>query len=103
MIKLFLICFLFSGFLIGQEQDYHKYGIDTTKSLAPKGLQIGEKAPEFSGIDQDGNIINLSSILTKKPVVLIFYRGQWCPVCMRYLKSFQDSLKLIENKGVAVI
>jgi len=60
-------------------------------------------APQFSGLDQNGNVIDLSKIIVEKPVVLIFYRGQWCPVCMPYLNSFQDSLAQIEANGATVI
>jgi peroxiredoxin len=35
--------------------------------------------------------------------VLIFYRGQWCPICNRHLSQIQDSLKFIAEKGATVI
>ena len=35
--------------------------------------------------------------------MLFFYRGYWCPVCNDYLKDYQDSLKMISEKGVAVV
>lgn len=84
-------------------QDYSDYGIDTSKSAPPKGLEVGSIAPDFSGSDQDGNQLNLKELLKKGPVVLIFYRGQWCPVCNAYLKTFQDSLGMITKAGAQVI
>ena len=35
--------------------------------------------------------------------MIIFYRGEWCPVCNRYLSNFQDSLKYITEKGTMVL
>lgn len=68
-----------------------------------KGLQVGETVKEFSAMDQQGNIFNLSDALKKGPVVLIFYRGQWCPICNKHLSTLQDSLHLIYEKGASVV
>jgi peroxiredoxin len=34
---------------------------------------------------------------------VIFYRGQWCPICSRHLSILQDSLTYLEDKGVKVV
>lgn len=69
----------------------------------PGGLGINEKAPGFSALDQFGNRILLQDQLKQGPVVLVFYRGQWCPYCNRQLKGLEDSLTLITSKGARVI
>src|SRR5690606_24879774 len=43
-------------------------------------LKTGDKAPNFSGIDQNGNTVNLSDFKGKK-VVLIFYQKASTPGC----------------------
>jgi len=68
-----------------------------------EGLAVGEAAPVFRALDADSNTFSLEAALEKKPVVLIFYRGFWCPVCNKHLSKIQDSLKLIEEKGAEVI
>lgn len=68
-----------------------------------KGLSVGAKAPLFKAIDKDGKGYDLASVLRKGPVVLIFYRGQWCPYCNRHLRALQDSLDLIYAKGATVV
>jgi peroxiredoxin len=70
---------------------------------APEGLFINSKAPDFKAKDQNGKEVRLKDILKKGKVVLIFYRGQWCPYCNRYLKKLEDSLQLIKDKGATVI
>ncbi|NOZ47844.1 MAG: AhpC/TSA family protein [Chlorobi bacterium] len=67
------------------------------------GLNIGAKAPIFNAMDADSNIFSLQKALKSSPVVLIFYRGFWCPYCNRHLKQIQDSLQLIVEKGAKVI
>lgn len=70
---------------------------------SPQGLQVNEKAPVFSAKDQSGKKISLQDQLKKGPVVLVFYRGQWCPYCNKQLKRLEDSLAFINNKGAILI
>lgn len=70
---------------------------------SPKGLLINEKAPVFSAKVQYGKKISLQEQLEKEPVVLVFYRGQWCPYCNRQLKKLEDSLSFISDKGANLI
>ena len=76
----------------------------TTRSAdEAKGLATGQKAPLFSAIDAENELFNLSQALESGPVVLIFYRGHWCPVCNKHLSSIQDSLNQILDKGATVV
>lgn len=69
----------------------------------PSGLKVGDKAPDISTVDYVGNKINLKKLLKKGPVVLMFYRGAWCPYCNKQLKQLQDSLQLINELSGTVI
>jgi peroxiredoxin len=69
----------------------------------PKGLAAGSIAPDFYATDQYGKKTELGTILKKGPVVLLFYRGQWCPYCNRQLSQLQDSLLQITEQGATVI
>jgi peroxiredoxin len=70
---------------------------------APEGLFISSKAPDFKAKDQDGKEIRLKDLLKQGKVVLVFYRGEWCPYCNKWLSRLQDSLQLIKDKGATVI
>jgi len=69
----------------------------------PTGLAANETAPAFSGVDQNGKKIVLKDLLKKGSVVLVFYRGEWCPYCNKQLMQLQDSLALIIKKGASLI
>lgn len=75
----------------------------STAIIAQEGLNVNDMAPAFSGTDQNGKKIDLKEALEKGPVVLVFYRGQWCPYCNRQLKKLEDSMSLIADKGATVI
>jgi peroxiredoxin len=64
---------------------------------------VNDKAPDFKAKDQSGKPVNLEEQLKKGPVVLVFYRGQWCPYCNKQLKKLEDSLSFITSKGATLI
>jgi peroxiredoxin len=69
----------------------------------PEGLFINSKAFDFKGKDQNGFEVNLKDMRKKGPVVVVFYRGSWCPYCNKELKRLQDSLSFITDKGAQVV
>jgi peroxiredoxin len=69
----------------------------------PGGLRVNDKAPDFTAEDQNGKTISLNDELKNGKVVLIFYRGQWCPYCNKELKSIEDSLSLITSRGAVLL
>ncbi len=84
-------------------EDLTKFGIADNPDNRLGGLKVGDTAPGFSGKDQDGNDIILSEKLKDGPVVLLFYRGYWCPVCSKYLSAFQEDMGILTEKGASVI
>lgn len=76
----------------------------TTKSVEEaKGLAVGEMAPSFSALDANNETISLKEALQDGPVVVVFYRGFWCPICNSHLATLQDSLQMIESTGARVM
>ncbi|HEX9511421.1 MAG TPA: peroxiredoxin-like family protein [Puia sp.] len=69
----------------------------------PKGLEVNSMAPDFKAADQHGKSISLKTQLKKGPVVLVFYRGQWCPYCNKELKALEDSMTQLTAKGASII
>ena len=66
-------------------------------------LAVGADAPAFEAKDQNGKEVNLKKLRKKGSVVLIFYRGQWCPYCNKQLSALEDSLSFITAKNATVI
>ena len=104
MKRYILILLLFPSILFAQEglKALEKKGIDT-KEYIPKGIKVGEKAPEIRLTSVAGKIVISSEILKEKELVVIFYRGKWCPVCEKYLSNLNDSLSYILDKNAEVL
>jgi thioredoxin-dependent peroxiredoxin len=65
-------------------------------------LKEGDKAPAFSGKDQDGNTVSLSGLKGKK-VVLYFYPEDDTPTCTIQACNLRDNYSLLKNEGFEVI
>ncbi len=65
-------------------------------------LKIGDKAPNFEGIDQDGNTINSQTYAGKK-VVLFFYPKASTPGCTAEACNLQDNIQRFEKEGYKVV
>lgn len=65
-------------------------------------MKIGQKAPEFKVLSDEGKRISLSDFKGKK-VVLYFYPRDNTPGCTRESCAFRDGLGKIKRKGAVVL
>lgn len=80
-----------------------KAGDSLAISMPSPGIKVGEKAPEFKLSNALGKKVTLSNELKKGPVVLVFYRGAWCPFCNMHLHALQQSLPQFKKYGAQLI
>ena len=73
------------------------------KASNVKGLANGDIAPDFTLPNALQNNITLSDCLKTGPVVLKFYRGEWCPICNLDLRAVQQHLPQIEKLGAMLL
>jgi peroxiredoxin len=64
---------------------------------------VGDRAPAFRLPDARGGEVVLGDLLADGPVVLVFYRGAWCPYCNLQLAAFQSALADISAAGAALV
>ena len=65
-------------------------------------LHIGDKAPDFTSVDQNGEPISLGSFIGKK-VVLYFYPKDDTPGCTAQACNLRDNYASLSGKGFQVI
>ena len=65
-------------------------------------LNIGDKAPNFTLPDKDGNLVSLSDFFGKR-IVLYFYPKDNTPGCTRQACAFAGAYRGFQEKGVEVI
>ena len=65
-------------------------------------LKIGDKAPDFKGVDQDGNELSLSMFKGRK-LVLYFYPKDNTPGCTAEACNLRDNYQEFLAKNYAII
>ena len=65
-------------------------------------LKTGEKAPDFKGKDQNGNVITLSSFKGKK-LIMYFYPKDNTPACTVQACNLRDNYVALKKKGYAIV
>jgi peroxiredoxin Q/BCP len=65
-------------------------------------LKVGDKAPDFSGKDENGNSISLSDYKGKR-VVLFFYPKDMTPGCTAEACNLGENYSELQSKGFDVV
>jgi peroxiredoxin len=68
-----------------------------------RSLHIGMAAPNFILPDIKNLPVSLASLRTEGPVVVLFYRGGWCPFCNVQLRAFQLAKSRIRAYGAQIV
>ena len=64
---------------------------------------MGDQAPSFTLTNQTGDEVSLASLLESGPVVLMWYRGGWCPYCNLTLRAYQERLDEFSALGATLV
>jgi peroxiredoxin len=71
------------------------------KNLAAQILPVGATIPAFELQDQDGHLVSYTHLLTHR-LVLLFFRGRWCPFCVAQLEAMNQMLPALTAAGAAL-
>jgi peroxiredoxin len=66
-------------------------------------IQVGATLPEFTLTDALGKAVSIKTLLVNGPILINFYRGEWCPFCNIQLSSLQKHLAEFEAKGITLV
>lgn len=91
------------GLLSISEADQQQLQGSHYSDLDSEALTVNNSAPDFTANDSDGKPVQLSSVSAEQPVLLLFYRGEWCPFCMDQLDSIKAVLPELKQYGVQLI
>lgn len=72
-------------------------------SGAVPGVDLGDQAPNFTLPSATGEKVRLAERLAAGPVVVVFYRGAWCPHCNMHLRGLQEILDDLSSRGASLV
>lgn len=82
--------------------DEDAIGLDNSLENILK-LSVNQKAQDFTLNNALNESINLYSRLKHNKLVLVFYRGSWCPYCNLALNQYQSVLREIKKHGAELM
>ena len=77
--------------------------IPTGSQHAVHVLSVGDKAPDFEGIDQFGKKWTLDELVKDRSIVLYFYPKDFTPVCTKEACLFRDAHEELAKGGISVV
>lgn len=66
---------------------------------ASRALKVGAPMPSFLLANAEGHLVFSDDLLARGPLVVNFFRGDWCPYCKRTLEALEAALPSIEAAG----
>jgi peroxiredoxin len=70
--------------------------------MSSSALEL-QLAPPFELNESRGGVVRLADLLARGPVVIVFYRGHWCPYCRRYLGKLQANQPRFLERRVSLV
>ncbi len=64
------------------------------------GLSAGDNVPAFTTNTHEGESISMEALQRQGPLMVIFYRGGWCPYCNLQIRQLSQAYPQFEQRGV---
>lgn len=71
--------------------------------LAENALSAGAKAPAFELNDHNRKVVPSAQLLARRPLVVCFIRGRWCPFCVGQMEAMNLVAPLLEQAGASMV
>ncbi|MFP5490665.1 MAG: peroxiredoxin-like family protein [Bacteriovoracia bacterium] len=99
---LLLLCISFTAHSMTPEERKKLFADATQKlketKIAERAPRVGESVPDIKLGEK-----KVSEWLKTGPLIVTFYRGSWCPYCMKQLKEIQADLKSVKGAQIVAI
>lgn len=71
--------------------------------LTKSSLQPGQTITDFELPDATGKIVSSARLRRSGPLLILFYRGTWCPFCNLTVQAYQGRLQAFQERGVTLV
>ncbi len=73
------------------------------KKKAESKVKVGDTAPKFESVDENGKTFKSSDVVGKKILVLYFYPADFTGGCTKQACGFRDDIEKLNSQGVMVV
>ena len=74
-----------------------------TTGIEQQALNVGDRVPPLALPDALGRAVDLHQLWQNGPLVVVFYRGGWCPYCNLELRAWQNELDSLAQLGGTLV
>ncbi len=75
-----------------------------SENIAQRTLPVGVPAPSFELQDHNGKLVSSARLfIDHTKIVIIFFRGRWCPFCVGQLEAMNLIAPEIQKAGAALV
>ena len=67
--------------------------------VAEAAIQPGDRAPDFLLPSAEGRLVASAELLARGPLIVTFFRGDWCPYCAATLDALEALLPELARAG----
>lgn len=78
------------------------YWYSVLEKRSDSNIGLGSSLPDVHLENTDNIVISLRSFIGS-PTIFMFYRGNWCPLCMAQIKEIADQYKELKDLGVNIV
>jgi peroxiredoxin len=71
--------------------------------IAAHVLAPGAPMPDFLLPNAEGRLLSSGELLESGPLVVVFFRGDWCPFCMMMLSALEEVLPELHAAGATLV
>lgn len=76
---------------------------DTYTGVETFNLNIGDNIASIALKDDNGELFNLRNLANKQNILIVIYRGEWCPFCIDQLESFEAVLPELKSYNTRLV
>ncbi|UTW55270.1 redoxin domain-containing protein [Kordiimonas sp. SCSIO 12610] len=77
------------------------YWYSTLGRKPSPAIEVGNVMPSFAAVDGNGNVFS-TDFFEGKPALYLFFRGNWCPLCIAQIKEVVAAYKRLIDAGIEV-
>ncbi len=71
--------------------------------VAAEALRPGAAMPPFLLPNAEGELVDTADLLRRGPLVVTFFRGNWCPYCVATLNALEAALPALRDAGGTLV
>jgi peroxiredoxin len=89
---------------VPMQKEYAATPVDRVGTLPPGvGIEVGGHVPAVGATDLDGGAVALGDLIARGPILLVFYRGGWCPYCNFEIHELTTTYPEYLKRGVTPV